>query len=187
MQLDHPAGRYLADDFVVNCCVKRGKWYYEVKFEGNVELAIIGWITGEYRKRGIRGIEQTREGYSWVVLGPDTRFVHRLQISNPPGAFVRPSWGGGMVVGCMADLENNTMEFVFNGKRSGIVFSGFDPGDGLYPAMSLNDTTCTINLGQKPFEFKDPIEKLGYSAFEHPAIKERFALSTRGLLLFLLL
>ena len=96
-------------------------------------------------------------------------------MSNPQsadGQFRLPNWGNGVTVGAKLDLDENTMEFTFNGETSGIAFSGFDPQDGLFPCVSLNqNTTCTINLGKTPFKYPEVVSLLGYSPIEHDAIR----------------
>lgn len=79
------------------------------------------------------------------------------------------SWAPNCTVGVALNLEDGTMEFLFDGKSTGIAFNGFasgkegDSNQGFYPAISLNqNTSCTVNLGAKPFKFKPS----GYIGFE---------------------
>lgn len=166
--------RYMVDDFVGDVCVRGGKWYYEVKFVGQCQYGCVGWINRKHRKRSNSGISNDVIGNAWCVSGPNTQFMHRSRVVQPyskDNAFVRPNWSGGVVVGCMLNLDDSTMEFTFDGEESGIAFSGFDVSEGLYPAVSLNQNSqCIINFGAEPFSFP-PNEKDEYCPLEHADIQ----------------
>eukprot|EP00455_Lapot_gusevi_P027145 TRINITY_DN2870_c0_g2_i2.p1 TRINITY_DN2870_c0_g2~~TRINITY_DN2870_c0_g2_i2.p1 ORF type:complete len:1706 (-),score=731.31 TRINITY_DN2870_c0_g2_i2:147-5264(-) len=75
----------------------------------------------------------------------------------------------GMVIGLLVDFNTREMQFIFNGRSSGVVFSGFDARDGLYPAVSCGQNcSMTLNFGRYPFMY--PPDDDMWSPLEHPRI-----------------
>ena len=66
---------------------------------------------------------------SWSILNTSTR---HNRVYSPYGY----PWTTGDVIGCLLDLDNDTMEFTWNGVSQGIAFSHFK--------MSGNSSAVTM-------------------------------------------
>eukprot|EP01084_Bolivina_argentea_P273834 466572_1 len=173
--------RYLIDDFVCDCSVSGGgRWYYEVTFLGQCQYCCIGFIDRKYRKTSNTGLSNDYEGHCWSIVGPNTQYMHRSRNIVPRNVGHQEdigiaSWSPNCTVGVKLNLFDNIIEFIFEGKSTGIAFNGFSQkgkstgitDNGLYPALSLNqNTSCVINLGNKPFKYD--FSSQGYVGFESP-------------------
>jgi len=135
-----------------------GKWYFEVTLKSVPQYIAIGFVTRQYRTGNYySNFGCDTQGNSWGVSGPHTVYYHRNIAHTPQQASGRqavvPTWQVGSVIGVALDLDEREIRYVFDGKTSGIAFSGFETNEGLYPCVSLGrQCQLEVNFGRDQFQ-----------------------------------
>ncbi|CAG0892783.1 unnamed protein product [Cyprideis torosa] len=127
-----------------NSCVFKGKWMYEVQL-GSKGVMQIGWCTAECKFSMEKGIGDTENSYSFDGA--------RIRKWNMEASRYGEPWLSGDTIGCMIDLDNNSVEFCRNGKSLGVAFTTVRTGPGIayFPAVSLGfGENLTANFGGTP-------------------------------------
>lgn len=128
-------------------CLRRGKWFYEVKLETSGCIQI-GWADSTFADhcKADEGDGCGDGPSSWAYDG--WRRYRWHDYATEWGC----RWQEGDVVGCYLDLENRKIGFTLNGKGEeigmGTAFENFRPCGGVYACVSFNrKEKVQINLG----------------------------------------
>jgi len=170
----HSSNREL---YVADVCIRQGgKWYWEITLKAQPQYIGIGWVTREYRVNSpYVNFGGDYEGQSWALCGPHTQYYHRNVDHHPAssgGQAVLPTWQQGMVIGVALDMDEREMRFYFDGKCSGVAFTGFEVNEGLFPALLLGpNCQMEINFGRDQFEHAPKIG--GWKDVDESKAKEK--------------
>ena len=138
---------------IYGCYLRKGKWYYEVQLitEGIIQ---IGWADEAFEGNSNTGDGVGDHIHSWAFDGA------RLQKWNADPESYGLAWKAGDTIGCLLDLDQQSIEFKLNGQSMGIAFTDLQLQGGLFPCFSLEkDEIIRVNIGQRPFIDQEP---LGY-------------------------
>ena len=140
-----------------------GKWYYEVTIgDGRLCNPQFGWCDERYKVTTPNdGVGD--DAFSWGIDGdrrkkfhtprPDLRSVYNKLFFSRGGEDWGQSWKAGDIVGCMADLDAETLSFSLNGSTDapmGVAFEDIDFHGGLFPALAGSACDVTCNFGEDP-------------------------------------
>lgn len=138
----------MADD----CCVTSGKYYYEVKLvtDGVVQL---GWADGTFEANSEEGDGVGDHPRSWSYDGS-----RQQKWTSGQEAAYGEAWQKDDIIGCLLDLDSNTISFSRNGQLMGPAFIDVRCLDienrkqkGFYPAISVEQTEILlVNIGAQP-------------------------------------
>ena len=119
-----------------------GKWYYEVLL-GSGASGRIGFMTTDYElPEGPEGQPSTFGVGDNLVAGESWGYDGLLQNRHHVGLlpYARDVlWKAGDVMGCMLDLDHQTISFTYNGSDLGVAFKScvLQPGVGIFPACTF--------------------------------------------------
>lgn len=139
-----------------------GCWYYEIKFEhiANGEYTQIGWASQGFECRSyVDGVGDDEHSWAFDIV---RRSIWHNGVETP--------WGERLDEGdtlcCVADLENNTISFGYNGSFLAPFGIAFDIPQGLVlrPAITAGkDMRLTLNTGFDKIEYSPPHNALPIS------------------------
>jgi len=142
-------GGYAYPNYFGTISVTSGKWYYEVVLtQTSSSVVWVGWTNVNYNRGiyvSIRGIYGDVNQY--LSDGSQINYTGTTRVVND-------------IVGCAADLDNNTVNFYRNGVAQGSISYTFT-GSAWLPAgtggggFGAGDR-ATLNFGQRPFAYAAP-------------------------------
>jgi hypothetical protein len=139
-------GGFAYPNYFGTISVTSGKWYYEVVCTQTYSSAVwVGWINGKFDKA--IGVSIGSGLNQYISNGSQINYTGTARLVND-------------VVGCAADLDNNTVNFYRNGVAQGSISYTFSndtwlpwgSGGGGYGAGDR----ATLNFGQRPFAYAAP-------------------------------
>lgn len=145
-------GNFGTATMVEDCCVTSGKYYYEVKLitDGVVQL---GWADGTFEANSEEGNGVGDHPRSWSYDG-----CRQQKWTNGQDTAYGEEWQKDDIIGCLLDLDSNTISFSRNGQLMGCAFTDVRCLDiengkqkGFYPAISVEQTEILlVNIGAQP-------------------------------------
>jgi len=130
--------------------VRGGKWYYEVKLLTYGKIHI-GWCNSNCNIQANPYTGIGNDSDSWGYDGSSQKAWHG---TNNSGTRYGEYWNNGDVIGTVLDLEAKTISFYRNGNDLGVAFSNIAVGDGIYPAVSLQEKQkVLVTFGKTPFKY----------------------------------
>jgi len=142
-------GGFAYPNYFGTISVTSGKWYYEVVLtQTSSSVVWVGWTNVNYNRGiyvSIRGIYGDINQY--LSDGSQINYTGTTRVVND-------------IVGCAADLDNNTVNFYRNGVAQGSISYTFT-GSAWLPAGTGGGgygagDRATLNFGQRPFEYAAP-------------------------------
>lgn len=143
--------------FRASSAVTSGRWYYEVSLLDSDKIAQIGFATEGFTPRGGDGVGD--DALSWGYDG-ERRFKWHNGSEKYGGS---TKWRQGDTIGCLLNLDAQTISFTRNGKDLGVAFQIQGQDGAFYAAASFQKGSYSFRFGEDAQFLPD-----GYQLFSAP-------------------